>query len=212
MAKDYRLIAEDSDIEHVVKNLCGQYSIAPDIIEIKAPYKGVTSLLGALGIELKQSRRILGVVIDTDDSLASRWEQLRHIALKGGYTFFPSEPNSEGTIIRSDSDSRPDLGIWLMPNNKLPGMVEHFVEQLIPTGDALWPRAQRVVHEIPENERRFNRVIKAQIHTWLAWQDEPGRPIGQAIGRHDLDANAPHAQQFVDWLRRLFELEAASQQ
>ena len=211
MAKDYRLIAEDSDIEHVVKNLCGRYGISPNIIEIEK-YDGVTKLLDALGIEFKQPRRALGVVIDTDDSIVSRWEQLHNSALGGGYTQFPLEPKSEGTIIRSDSDVRPDLGIWLMPNNNLPGMVEDFVEQLIPKQDSLWPRAQQVVQEIPETERRFNRIIKAQIHTWLAWQEVPGRPLGQAITKRYFDANAPHAQQFVDWLRRLFELEAASQQ
>ena len=211
MPKDFRLIAEDSDIEHVVKNVCGYYGISDKLIEIES-YKGVDTLLGALKVEFKQPRLILGIVIDTDEDIVGRWEELRHTALGSGYKQFPPQPDPAGTIVQSKSELLPKLGIWLMPNNNLPGMVEHFVEQLIPKQDSLWPRAQQVVQEIPETERRFNRIIKAQIHTWLAWQEVPGRPLGQAITKRYFDANAPHAQQFVDWLRRLFELEAASQQ
>ncbi|HST61263.1 MAG TPA: DUF3226 domain-containing protein, partial [Longimicrobium sp.] len=53
--------------------------------------------------------------------------------------------------------------------------------------------------------RRFSPVhrSKALIHTWLAWQEQPGSPMGQAIGKRDLDAQAPQAQRFVAWLQRL---------
>ncbi len=46
--------------------------------------------------------------------------------------------------------------------------------------------------------------IKAKIHTWLAWQKEPGKPLGQAITATYFNANAPHAQELIDWIRRLF--------
>lgn len=49
---------------------------------------------------------------------------------------------------------------------------------------------------------------KANIHTWLSWQEEPGKPMGQAITKRYLDTSAPHAQQLIDWMRRLFALEA----
>ncbi|MDQ2808925.1 MAG: hypothetical protein M3Z04_18780 [Chloroflexota bacterium] len=46
---------------------------------------------------------------------------------------------------------------------------------------------------------------KAYIHTWPAWQEEPGKPMSVAIHpNHYLDAQAPAAQTFVDWLGRLF--------
>jgi hypothetical protein len=48
---------------------------------------------------------------------------------------------------------------------------------------------------------------KAQIHTWLAWQEEPGQPFGIAVTARYLDADAPHAQKLVDWVRRLFLVE-----
>lgn len=52
----------------------------------------------------------------------------------------------------------------------------------------------------------FVVVRKAMIHTWLAWQREPGRPMGLAITKRFLDPEAPSAMEFVAWVRRLFDL------
>lgn len=204
-----RLITEDKDILAVTDMLCKFHGIDTKQIDSKL-YGGVDHILASFDTEIQSPDMMaLAIVRDTDSNLASRWQSLRNTASICGYSNVPPIPNTSGTIIH---DNRlPKLGIWLMPNNRLPGMVEDFAEQLIPNGDLLWPRAQLVVQEIPEAQRRFNRIIKAQIHTWLAWQEVPGRPLGQAITKRYFDANAPHAQQFVDWLRRLFELEAASQ-
>lgn len=49
---------------------------------------------------------------------------------------------------------------------------------------------------------------KAEIHTWLAWQKEPGKPLGQAITARYLNPNAPDAQQLIAWIRRVFHLTA----
>lgn len=49
--------------------------------------------------------------------------------------------------------------------------------------------------------------VEAQLHTWLAWQEQPGTPLGLAITNRYFDANAPHAQQLIAWVRRLFSLE-----
>jgi hypothetical protein len=106
-------------------------------------------------------------------------------------------------------EGRPIVGIWLMPDNTISGMLEHFVRLLIPEGDALWPVAESSVKQAIAVERRFpeTQVMKANIHTWLAWQEEPGKPMGQAITKRYFDAVAPQAQQLVGWLRRLFEIE-----
>ena len=58
----------------------------------------------------------------------------------------------------------------------------------------------------PKEERRFAEVhrSKALMHTWLAWQDDPGTPIGLAITKRYFDPETPHATAFVEWLSRLF--------
>lgn len=47
---------------------------------------------------------------------------------------------------------------------------------------------------------------KAEMHTWLAWQDPPGLQLHEAVLNQLLDVQAPLAQAFVGWMRRLYEL------
>nr|WP_254435729.1 DUF3226 domain-containing protein [Dolichospermum sp. UHCC 0260] len=47
-------------------------------------------------------------------------------------------------------------------------------------------------------------LSKAIIHTYLAWQDEPGYPMGQAITKQSLRPHTDIAIKFTDWLTRLF--------
>jgi hypothetical protein len=96
-----------------------------------------------------------------------------------------------------------------MPDNTVPGMLEDFISLLIPVGDLLWPMAQDIVQQVIVKERRFPQTqdMKAKMHTWLAWQEEPGKPMGQAITKRYLNAAAPHAQQLIKWIRLLFDLK-----
>lgn len=102
----------------------------------------------------------------------------------------------------------PAVGIWLMPDNIAKGSLEHFVNAIRKSGDNLWSRADRVVEEIPTQERLFGTtqatVMKAKVHTWLAWQERPGLPYGSALRETYLDKDAPPALLLADWLRRLF--------
>jgi hypothetical protein len=111
-------------------------------------------------------------------------------------------PDQNGTIIEQEGFST--IGIWLMPDNKLPGILEDFISFLVPDDDTLWKRAKKCLEHISPDERRFSSESKALVHTWLAWQEEPGTPLGQAIRARYLDAKAPYAKKLVDWLNRLF--------
>ena len=42
------------------------------------------------------------------------------------------------------------------------------------------------------------------MHTWLAWQEEPGIPLGLAVTKRYLDVDHVLARQFLQWLQRLF--------
>ena len=119
----------------------------------------------------------------------------------------PEQPDENGTIIHQPG--MPVVGIWIMPDNSLPGMLEDFIAFLVPDGDPLWNRASDCLQQIPPEERRFtdNHQNKAHLHTWLAWQKDPGTPMGLAITKSYLDADAPNAQRLIAWLRRLFEAE-----
>ena len=168
---------------------------------------GIDNLLAAIPVELKGSDLgRLGIVVDADDAVQPRWDALRHILTAAGYGKVPRKPATGGTILR-DADL-PVVGIWIMPDNQVPGAIEHFVHSLISTGDALWPLAEATIQSVVAVERRFvpAQEMKASVHTWLAWQEEPGRPMGQAITKRYLDPASPHADALCDWLRKLFAL------
>ena len=170
---------------------------------------GIDKLLEALEVELKRSAETrLGIVVDADTDIAFRWQSLRHKLIEAGYTSVPFHPVPGGTILIQEG--RPMVGLWLMPNNTIPGMLEDFMSLLIPSGDILWPMAQGIVQQVIMKDRRFPQTqeMKANIHTWLAWQEEPGKPMGQAITKRYLDAAAPQAQQLMHWICKLFDLES----
>jgi hypothetical protein len=203
-----RLLVEGSDDRNVCYHLLKSHHIDVEQHNIEIVAKeGIERLLQELDVEIINSGlKSLGIVVDADEDIATRWQSLRDILLKVGYSTTPADPDLEGTIIY-ESD-QPTIGIWIMPNNELPGMLEHFCRFLVPDGDCLWDYAEHIVEQIIQTDCRFPQphVMKAQIHSWLAWQSEPGKPLGQAITKKFLDVRAPYAQQFISWIRRLFEL------
>jgi len=176
------------------------------LIEIKNQ-RGLTELTKVFPTVLKQSGlRRLGVVVDSDPGkgMLVRWRQLSNLAKNAGYAV-PRTPARQGTILVREGG--PALGIWLMPDNKGDGFLEDFVGFLVSPGDAMWEWADKCLDLVPECPSRSkpSHRAKARIHSWLAWQEEPGTPMGSAITQRYLDAHAAHALCFVAWLRLLFE-------
>lgn len=201
------LLVEGNDDEHVLYSLLNHYQV-PEQFKIRNK-QGIDKLLETLDVELKRSGlERLGIIIDADTNLSARWEGLRERLTHAGYDALPATPDPNGTIIKRADQLT--VGVWLMPDNTLSGMLEDFASFLIPSDDVLWPLAGDVVQQVVIKKRLFpeSHLMKARIHTWLAWQEEPGTPLGLAITRRYLDAAAPHAQQLVNWIRQLFDLAA----
>ncbi len=153
----------------------------------------------------------IGFVVDSDEDISNRWTSLRDVLVtRCGYTNVPETPEVGGTIVRQND--KAVVGFWLMPNNILPGALEEFIRLLIPIGDSKWDYAMSAVDGLPNKPTSpdDNWTSKAKIHSWLAWQEEPGKPIGQAITKRYLDPKAEQAQQLVSWIIRLFSLQQNS--
>ncbi len=201
------LLVEGKDDEHVFYSLLEHYKV-PERFKIRNK-ESVTNLLETLNVELARSGlERLGIVVDANSDIEARWRALRDRLIKSGYGTVPETPSSIGTIV--EEDGRPVVGIWLMPDNKISGMLEDFISFLVPQGDALWSIAEETLQRVIGVERRFRETYmsKAHIHTWLAWQEEPGKPLGQAITARYLDADSIHAQQLIQWIAKLFDFEA----
>ena len=109
------LFVEGGDDEAVVEKLLQRRKIKFDDFEINNQ-KGLDKLLRALPIQLSTaSLNTVGVIVDTDENILSRWEDIYNILGEAGYE--PSHrPNLKGTIL--EADGLPKFGIWLMPDNK----------------------------------------------------------------------------------------------
>ena len=197
-----RIIVEGQDDRHVVEKLLFHHDLG-ELFEVKDK-EGIEKLLDTLEEEIGATDvEKLGIIIDADDDLAAQWARLTRILPRCGYAAVPTAPDAAGTIVPGENGRQ--IGIWIMPNNVLTGNLEDFVGGLIPERDVLWPRAKDSVNGIPEPDRRFKpaHLPKARIHTWLAWQEQPGTRMGAAINKKYLDPGCPQAQDFVQWIRRL---------
>lgn len=206
MVMRHVLYVESPNDEHVCYALCEHYAV-PETFTVQAK-KGLGDILKTLRVELKKEDEdrlsTIGIVVDADDNPDARWRELVRIFQRAGYTNLPEHPDAAGTVIVQTD--RPALGIWMMPDNQRSGELEDFIAGLVPIDDGLWSHAGAVLQQLPERRFRDDDGRKAQVHTWLAWQAEPGRPMGHAIGRGYLDPTAPSAAQFVAWVRRVFAM------
>ena len=201
-----KLLVEGNDDHHVVWAPCKKYDILQNFEVVDC--EGITKLLDQLPTRLRlESNTSVGVLLDADHDSMNRWKSLQDQLVRLDY-YLPEHPNPSGTIIESSS-YYPRLGIWLMPDNlQSSGMLEDFAKVLIPEGDELIAEVERVLAVIEAMPRKalYKDIYRAKafIHTWLAWQEDPGTPMGLAITKSYLNHNHELAARFVTWLNTLF--------
>lgn len=169
---------------------------------------GIGQLLESIPTRLKGSDiNALGVLVDADTDIAARWRTIHDHLMRAGYPSIPGSPSPEGTIVDPPAGTiLPKVGVWLMPDNRTHGILEDFVEFLVPAPRPLFECVRRCIERIPTGLRRFpdHAKPKAILHAWLALQEEPGKPMGTAITARYLKADVPQADAFVGWLKTLF--------
>jgi hypothetical protein len=220
-AQNYLWVEGSGDI-HVFGNLLNYHQIISDNYKENRCFKGkkepfemqdkygIDPLLQELEITLKKNEpyRRYGIVIDADSDCLQRWNRIRGVLLRSRYDMndVPEKNQDGGFIIKPDE--RPAIGVWIMPNNKDQGRIEDFVGLLRRPDDKLWPVAEKVVQEVMAIDLRFPMVheSKARLHTWLAWQKQPGKSMGLSIKSKYVLPDCPLALQLISWFRNLFEL------
>ena len=204
IGKNKQLLVEGNDDFHVMLALCKQYQI-PETFEI-IDSKGIDKLLDSIPVYLKKSGiDTIGIIIDADADINSRWQTLKDILSKAGYNL-PSAIFTKGLIHKEVG--KITIGIWLMPDNNINGMIEDFIKFLIPANDKLMPIAEIVLNDL--EMRKLNKYqpihrSKALIHTWLSWQENPGTPMGLSITKKYLTSSVPQCDTFVEWIKELFK-------
>ncbi len=200
------LLVEGKDDENVLKHICGTRDVG-HLDEVKN-LGNVDELLASIPTELKGSDlESVGVIVDADINMNDRWQSIRNRVIGVGYHGVPTQPAQDGTILEPPEGTLlPKVGIWIMPDNRTDGILEDFLRFLVRPPNDLYDHVEASVAAIPQEHRLFKDLdeIKAIIHTWLAWQEDPGKPYGTAITAGFLDPNVAEVDTLVSWLKRLF--------
>ena len=198
------LLTEGKNDCHVILSLCALHNVPEcfgffDCGSDDRVLKKMSALIAG-----SEPIKTIGVILDADNpSLRAKWDSLKNRLTKENYTL-PKFPEKNGTIV--NSEGKPKVGIWLMPDNDVDGMLEDFCHQLVDdeaiefATDCVQQAKARQITSFIDNHHS-----KAVVHTFLAWQDEPGMPLGQAITAKALDGNKPLAHNFSEFLKNLFK-------
>lgn len=216
MANQKILLVEGTDDEHVVKHICGNHGIPAELYIIT--HAGVEDLIASISANIRtagDTDDIVGILVDADQNLQGRWQAVRAQLAAAGYRELPDRPDRAGVIVEPPSDTPlPRAGVWIMPDNQNTGYLENFLSFMVPAAQrTLFQHAEASVAGIPQAVLLFDPVDapKALIHTWLAWQEDPGRPFGTAITAGFLNPDVSEAAAFAAWLRNLFFADAGGQ-
>ena len=209
----HSLRVEGKDDMHVIRNLLQRHGINGSIVEISdsGPADqgagGVDSLLAGMGVAVKASNgRSVGFVLDADHAPNERWEAVRQRLFNVGLE--PPVEIPEDGFVGDSAEFQARVGVWLMPDNQRSGALEDFLKDLIDREDRLIQLATTSTKSAREHGAAFSDAHqgKAVLHTWLAWQENPGLPYGVAITAKYFRRKSAAEVQFIAWFRRVFQL------
>ena len=145
-------------------------------------------------------------MVDANGDAGARWDDVRTWC-SSEFADLPEQIPAAGLELVHSSG--PRFGVWIMPDNRLTGMLEDFLVRLIPDDSRpLYELARNSVAEAKRNDAPFRDVHerKAEIHTWLAWQDPPSLRLHEAVEHAVLDPARAESRTFVNWFRSLFRV------
>lgn len=213
---DKVLLVEGPDDQEVVYQFCNRCGIDNQAHFDVVPCEGYDELCATLRRELRAATETIGILVDADADPTHRWRPLqailaRHYSEDEPRQGVPEQLEPGGLVLDRKARWHKRCGVWIMPGDGQGGMLEDFLLALIPESDLLLAYSRQVVAGLPEQRFIPAHRAKAEVHTWLAWQEQPGTHLGLALKRRYLDADRTLARQFHDWLVRLFLVDDTSQ-
>ena len=218
MAERSQLRVEGRDDNHAIRHLLVRHGLDYD----QTPWPtwfpfiedtgGKEELLDDVERSVRPSSgRTVAFVLDADFRVQDRWRAISARLRAVGVEVTQGIPRDG--FVGESGRYRARVGVWLMPDNRQEGeqgegTLERFLETLIHDGDPQLLHAREATRRAKSEHRaRYadRDVKKAELHAWLAWQEEPGLPYGTAIRARYFRHDSPAARSFVDWFRRVFE-------
>ena len=198
-----KLLVEGKNDQHVIWAICEKLNVKTsfDVIDCGGDQK----LIEQIPIRKKEpGLETLGIIVDADTDICNRWNTFSALISSLGFSL-PDELPSNGLIVINEDSIK--IGVWIMPNNKLNGMIEDFIAFLVPKDDLLLPIVNQTLDHIERlNLNKYSLIhkSKATIHSWLSLQENPGTPMGLAITKRFLTTEDQTCGLFINWLDELF--------
>lgn len=173
--------------------------------------QGAIQLLDLLVLQLIDgSLEKLSIVVDCDvaahgGGLANTINQIGSVLKPHGYSDTPKHLKSAGFYFENN-DGLPQVGLWVMPDNKSEGAIEEWLSSCIEQSQrALYDHAKATVQALPNKLFPPIRQSKAVIATWLAWQQVPGCERSYTVKNNLLDSSAVNYDGLIEWLTTMFK-------
>lgn len=160
---------------------------------------------GVSGILKDANVEALGIVVDADSDAEARMHSFRGL--------FPDDlveeesPDPHSIIATAGGKS---VGLFVMPGGGRRGMLETLLSAEI-------SNLQPKLHAHAESSTRLSKqhgaafkdadFDKALVHTWLAWQKDPGQAPHIRARGGDFKPSTDGWRLFFEWFTRLFQLE-----
>ncbi|MEQ1744348.1 MAG: DUF3226 domain-containing protein [Saprospiraceae bacterium] len=216
-----RILVEGADI-HLLVHVCLKMDVSGlplgfgsekdfrDNFLINKDKAGKKDVIKGIAPAVKDANRTthLGIVVDADDSAQNTWQSIRAVLDKLDYRDLPPSPLPDGIVVRLSIPHYPQVGAWIMPDNQSPRAIEDFFLTLVDPDDNRMNKAKATVSEVISSKLNlFSEMTrsKADVHTWLAWQEEPGRSMGTAVKSGLLNLDHELARRFTSWFTKTFQ-------
>ena len=189
-----------------------QVELAASGYEEKEPGGGISRLFERLETEEKTARtgeQVVGYVADADSDAAGLYEFIRRRFASVGLKV----PTNTASGFLEKSRGGAWVGGWVMPDNSSPGSLEKMLLGMRTGSQDFIAHAREATHQAfklnkfkqdarPQGLKAVD-LEKAELHAYLAWHRKPSLNFGMSFDRKRLDADAPAADGFVEWVQRL---------
>ena len=217
------LLVEGNNDKSFFERVCKKYNINADIkvstpVDFIPPAQGgfnskqgvINSLETFLPMLEDEDAVIKKIAIIIDSDVASEnnggftntIELIKEKTSRYDYSQRHRYINGGVEIPHNDSQMNP-LGIWIMPNNRDEGTIENWIQdKIIDSERDVFTYACSIVSKLENKKFSQSSTAKAEIATWLAWQNQPGRTLAYTLkdGAELIDINNSGFKDFVKWL------------
>ena len=149
----------------------------------------------------------LAVVVDADrvadgNGYENTIDKVTKFVAQEGYAL---SSNPVAGVLFEHDEELADFGLWVMPNNCDEGMLEDWIKRCIRTDELeLFKHAKKVVCDLPSRKFNSNRCSKAEVATWLAWQEQPGHGLYHIVKDELIDTNSASYKELSNWLNHIY--------